>query len=104
MCDICKKVDFTIETMEMLLDHRTLMEHISEIGLNRQFGPKYEALPDKEKSDGARMSLLLLAVSEMALKYGLDRETLHKGVEYGIRRAALKQWLRDHGQLGEEHD
>jgi len=101
MCVICSKINFTIESLEMVLDDNQMVKHCFEAGMHKLQGAPLDRPQDLAK--GARISLILMAVCEMALNYQMPRDVLVMGLDIGIRRAAVKKFLTDTGQLDEEH-
>ena len=105
MCDICKKQQFVVETLEMILDDEMMREHLKVMkpDIEKTFGAAFTQMSEKDQIEGARLSLIALGMVELAHKYNLSRNDVYAMIQYGIRWVALKVWLKDQDALGEHH-
>lgn len=89
MCDTCDKTNFLIETVEALYDDKSMMEHLKSIGMD-----KYINLSQPENAHqlatGARISLMMMAVTEMAYQNKFSKGYLEEGIQLCIQRIAMR--------------
>lgn len=88
MCKMCDKIDFVLETIEMLCPDEDMRKLIRETGMDKI--PGTPSIDSPDAPIGARLAIMTFVLGELAVKYNVDIDNLFQGVNVALMRADIR--------------